>query len=73
MAAGEGLGPALRAVTEQVQQAAARRPRVSVAEALRRLGFGREALRAEIGLRTAEASPHRECGPPVSMATGLPP
>ncbi|XP_040545290.1 pyridoxal phosphate homeostasis protein isoform X2 [Gallus gallus] len=27
MAAGEGLGPALRAVTEQVQQAAARRPK----------------------------------------------
>lgn len=26
MAAGDGLGPALRAVTEQVQQAAARRP-----------------------------------------------
>lgn len=29
MAAGDGLGPALRAVTEQVQQAAARRPQVS--------------------------------------------
>lgn len=28
MAAGDGLGPALRAVTEQVQQAAARRPQV---------------------------------------------
>lgn len=28
MAAGEGLGPALRAVTERVQQAAARRPQV---------------------------------------------
>ncbi|NXG41423.1 PLPHP protein, partial [Psilopogon haemacephalus] len=28
MAAGDGLGPALRAVTEQVQQAAARRPKV---------------------------------------------
>lgn len=40
MAAGEGLGPALRAVAEQVQQAAARRPQVGVAEALKRLGFG---------------------------------
>lgn len=28
MAAGDGLGPALRAVIEQVQQAAARRPQV---------------------------------------------
>lgn len=36
MAAGEGLGPALRAVTEQVQQAAARRPQVRGGEAARR-------------------------------------
>ncbi|NXH37910.1 PLPHP protein, partial [Dicaeum eximium] len=32
MAAGDGLGPALRAVTEQVQQAAARRPQTRPAE-----------------------------------------
>lgn len=32
MAAGDGLGPALRAVTERVQQAAARRPQVSGGE-----------------------------------------
>lgn len=40
MAAGDGLGPALRAVTELVQQAAARRPQVRGARGATRIPAG---------------------------------
>lgn len=59
MAAGEGLGPALRAVTERVQQAAARRPQV------RGRGFGGEAppKRGRSARHGGEASVAMETGP----------
>lgn len=64
MAAGDGLGPALRAVTEQVQQAAARRPQV------RRGGAG---VAAEgPGSRREGGSPYPVGVGPLAMAAGPP-